>query len=134
MGRPGLGMFVDNGMGMSAEDANLELQLDEKRARLNRMNDLEFIKAQGQMQRENMILQMKSMAPIIVDMHREELANRQTLMNTQIAGMKSLGRMAGSFDLAGRAMAESGALARTLAANSPYNAAMLPMPQIQFGG
>ena len=117
-----------------AEDANLELQLEEKRARLNRMNDLEFIKAQGQMQRENMILQMKSMAPIIVDMHREELANRQALMNTQIAGMKSLGRMAGSFDLAGRAMAESGALARTLAANSPYNAAVLPMPQIQFGG
>jgi hypothetical protein len=30
-------------------------------------------------------------------------------------------------------MAESGALARTLAANSPYNAAVLPAPQISFG-
>ena len=98
------------------------------------MNELEFLKAQGQMNRENMVLQMKSMAPIIAQAQRQELAGQQALMNTQIAGMKSLGRMAGSFDLAGRAMAESGALARTLAANSPYNAAMLPMPQIQFGG
>ena len=117
-----------------AKDVGLQLQLEQKRASLNRMNELEFIKAQGQMNRENMILQMKSMAPIIADMHRQELAGQQTLINTQIAGMKSLGSMAGSFDLAGRSMAESGALARTLAANSPYNAAMLPMPQIQFGG
>jgi hypothetical protein len=117
-----------------AKDVNLQMQLEEKRASLNRMNELEFIKAQSQMQRENSILQMKSMAPIIAEAQRKELAGQQTLMNTQIAGMKSLGRMAGSFDLAGRSMAESGALARTLAANSPYNAAMLPMPQIQFGG
>lgn len=116
------------------KDIRQELQLEQERSRLNRMNELEFIKAQGQMQRENMILQTKALAPIIADMHRQELAGQQTLMNTQIAGMKSLGRMAGSFDLAGRSMAESGALARTLAANSPYNAAMLPMPQIQFGG
>jgi hypothetical protein len=116
------------------EDLNLQLQFDEKRASLNRMNELEFLKAQGQMNRENMILQTKALAPIIADAQRRELAGQQTLMNTQIAGMKSLGRMAGSFDLAGRSMAESGALARTLAANSPYNAAMLPMPQIQFGG
>lgn len=117
-----------------AKDIGLQLQLEEKRASLNRMNELEFLKAQGQMNRENMILQTKALAPIIADAQRRELAGQQTLMNTQIAGMKSLGRMAGSFDLAGRSMAESGALARTLAANSPYNAAMLPMPQIQFGG
>ena len=116
------------------KDLNLQLQIEEKRASLNRMNELEFLKAQGQMNRENMVLQMKSIAPIIAQAQRQELAGQQSLMNTQIAGMKSLGRMAGSFDLAGRSMAESGALARTLAANSPYNAAMLPMPQIQFGG
>lgn len=117
-----------------AKDAAIQLQIDENRARLNRMNDLEFIKAQGQINRENMILQTKALASITADAQRQELAGRQALMNTQIAGMKSLGQLAGSFDLAGRAMAESGALARTLAANSPYNAAVLPMPQIQFGG
>ncbi len=117
-----------------AKNAAIQLEIDEKRARLNRMNELEFIKAQGQMNRENMILQTKALALIAADAQQKELAGQQALMNTQIAGMKSLGQLAGSFDLAGRAMAESGALARTLAANSPYNAAVLPMPQIQFGG
>jgi len=116
------------------KDQALQLELMRQQSELNRTNELEFIRAQGQIQNENTINQMKALSPIIADAQRRELIGRQTLMNTQIAGMKSLARMSGSFELAGRGMAESGALARTLAANSPYNAAMLPMPQIQFGG
>jgi hypothetical protein len=116
------------------KDQALEIERMTTQSRLNLNNELEFAKASAQLARENQITQMKAMAPILADAQRQELAGRQALMNTQIAGMQSLGRMAGTFELAGRGMAESGALARTLAANSPYNAAMLPMPQIQFGG
>jgi hypothetical protein len=116
------------------KDQSLQLDLMRQQSQLNRANELEFIRATGEIQNQNMITQMKAMQPIIADAQRRELTARQTLTNTQIAGMQSLARMSGSFDLAGRSMAESGALARTLAANSPYNAAMLPMPQIQFGG
>jgi hypothetical protein len=110
------------------------MQIEERRSALNRRNELEFIRATGEIQNQNTITQMKAMAPILADAQRREAAIDQARLNTQIAGMQSLARMSGSFELAGRSMAESGALARTLAANSPYNAAMLPMPQIQFGG
>ena len=113
---------------------DVQMQIEERRSALNRRNELEFIRATGQIQNQNTITQMKAMAPIIADAQRQQATIDQARLNTQIAGMQSLARMSGSFELAGRSMAESGALARTLAANSPYNAAMLPMPQIQFGG
>lgn len=115
------------------KDQALQLELMQKQSQLNRTNELEFIRATGQIQNQNMITQMQAMAPILADAQRKELIGRQALMNTQIAGMQSLTRMSGAFNLAGRGMAESGALARTLAANSPYNAAVLPAPQIRFG-
>jgi hypothetical protein len=116
------------------KDQSLQLDLMRQQSQLNRANELEFIRATSQLQQEANINQMKAMAPILADAQRRELIGNQALMNTQIAGMKSLGRMSGAFDLAGRSQAEAGALARTMAANSPYKAAVLPVPQIQFGG
>jgi hypothetical protein len=116
------------------KDQSLQLDLMRQQSQLNRTNELEFIRAQGQIQNQNMITQMKAIEPILADAQRRELAGQQTLMNTQIAGLQSLARMSGAFDIAGRGMAESGALARTLAANSPYNAAVLPVSTNSLGG
>lgn len=115
------------------KDQELQLRRMAAQSKLNLNNELAFAKAQGEIQNQNMINQLKATAPIIADFQRQELAAQQALMNTQVAGMQSLARMSGTFELAGRGMAESGALARTLAANSPYNAAVLPVPQIRFG-
>ena len=115
------------------KDMEMQLQMDERRANLQQRNDLEFARAMGQIQNQNTINQMSAMAPIIADAQRRELAGQQTLLNTQGAIYQRLGRMAGMFQLAERGMSESGALARTMAANSPYNAAILPAPQISFG-
>jgi hypothetical protein len=115
------------------KDAELQFQLNERMAGLQMRNDLQFAQAMGQIQNQNNINQTKALAPIIADAQRRELAGQQALLNTQGAIYQRMGRMAGIFELAGRGMAESGALARTMAANSPYNAAILPAPQISFG-
>lgn len=112
---------------------SLEFERMRKQSEFNRMNELAFLKAQGEINNTNSINQMKAMAPILADAQRREATANQALMNSQIANMQSLGRMSGAFQLAGQGIAETGALARTLAANSPYRSAMLPMPQIQFG-
>jgi hypothetical protein len=79
------------------------------------------------------INQSKAMFPMLLNMQREEADIQKTLLNLQTANMQSLARMAGGVQLLDRGMAEQGALSRTLAANSPYNSMVLPMPQIQFG-
>ena len=112
---------------------SLEFERMRKQSEFNRINELAFLKAQGEINNTNSINQMKAMAPILADAQRREATANQALMNSQIANMQSLGRMSGAFQLAGQGIAETGALARTLAANSPYRSAMLPMPQIQFG-
>lgn len=112
---------------------SLEFERMRKQSEFNRINELAFLKAQGEINNTNSINQMKAMAPILADAQRREATANQALMNSQIANMQSLGRMSGAFQLAGQGVAETGALARTLAANSPYRSAMLPMPQIQFG-
>jgi hypothetical protein len=114
-------------------DAKANLALLQEQANLQQRNDLEFARAMGQIQNQNTITQMNAMAPIIERAQRNELAGQQALLNTQGAIYQRLGRMAGMFQLAERGMSESGALARTMAANSPYNAAILPAPQISFG-
>jgi len=112
---------------------SLEFERMKKESEFNRMNQLAFLREQGAINNENSINQMKAIAPILADAQRREQVANQAMMNSQIANMQSLGRMSGAFQLAGQGIAETGALARTLAANSPYRSAMLPMPQIQFG-
>lgn len=114
-------------------DAKANIALLKEQADLQQRNDLEFARAMGQIQNQNTINQMNAMAPIIERAQRNELAGQQALLNTQGAIYQRLGRMSGMFQLAERGMSESGALARTMAANSPYNAAILPAPQISFG-
>lgn len=118
---------------MRAEDARAELEILIQKNNLNLSNELAFAREMGQIQNQNMINQTKALAPIIADAQRNELAGQQALLNTQGAIYQRLGRMAGMFQLAERGMSESGATARAMIANSPYNAPLLPAPQISFG-
>jgi hypothetical protein len=96
-------------------------------------SDLAFARASAQIANEAQTNQRKATFPFLLTMQREEGAIQQTFLNLQAANMQSLARMAGGVQLMDRGMAEQGALSRTLAANSPYNSMVLPMPQIQFG-
>lgn len=115
------------------KDAGLQLELLQQQSNLNLRNDLAYAREMGQIQNQNMINQTKALAPIIADAQRRELAGQQALMNTQGAIYQRLGRMAGMFQLTERGMSEAGATARAMIANSPYNAPLLPAPQINFG-
>jgi len=115
------------------KDAGLQLELLQQQSNLNLRNELAYAREMGQIQNQNMLNQTKALAPIIADAQRRELAGQQALMNTQGAIYQRLGRMAGMFQLAERGMSESGATARAMLANSPYNAAIMPAPQISFG-
>lgn len=114
-------------------DQQQQFELLEQQSRLQMRNDLEYARATAQLNNQSMINQMNAMAPIIERAQRNEAAIDQARLNTQGAIYQRLGRMSGMFQLAGQGMAESGALARTMIANSPYNAAILPAPQISFG-
>lgn len=100
---------------------------------LNQTSDLAFARESAQIATQAQINQSKAMFPLLLNMQREEAATQKTLLNLQTANMQSLARMAGGVQLMDRGMSEQGALSRTLAANSPYNSMVLPMPQIQFG-
>lgn len=115
------------------EDAKLEMELLQQQTALDLQNQIAGQRALADINTQTYVNQLKAMQPILADARREELAGQQALLNTQGAIYQKLGRMSGMFQLADRGMAESGALARTLAANSPYNAAVLPAPQITFG-
>lgn len=115
------------------EDVKLEMQLLQQQTALDLQNQIAGQRALSDIANQSYISQLKAMQPILADAQRRELAGQQALLNTQGAIYQKLGRMSGMFQLADRGMAESGALARTLAANSPYNAAILPAPQISFG-
>jgi hypothetical protein len=96
-------------------------------------SDLAFAREAAQIANEAQTNQMKATFPFLLNMQREEANIQKTLLNLQTANMQSLARMAGGVQLMDRGIAEQGALSRTLAANSPYNSMVLPMPQIQFG-
>ena len=100
---------------------------------LNQTSDLAFARESAQIATQAQINQSKAMFPLLLNMQREEAAIRKTELNLQAANMQSLARMAGGVQLMDRGIAEQGALSRTLAAHSPYNSIVLPMPQIQFG-
>ena len=100
---------------------------------LNQTSDLAYQRASAQIATQAQINQSKAMFPLLLNMQREEAAINKTFLNLQSANMQSLARMAGGVQLMDRGMAEQGALSRTLAANSPYNSMVLPMPQIKFG-
>jgi hypothetical protein len=100
---------------------------------LNQTSDLAFARESAQIANEAQTNQMKATFPFLLNMQREEANIQKTLLNLQTANMQSLARMAGGVQLMDRGIAEQGALSRTLAANSPYNSMVLPMPQIQFG-
>jgi hypothetical protein len=99
----------------------------------DRTSNLAFAREAAQIATQAQINQSKAMFPMLLNMQREEANIQKTLLNLQTANMQSLARMAGGVQLLDRGMAEQGALSRTLAANSPYNSMVLPMPQIQFG-
>ena len=100
---------------------------------LNQTSDLAYQRESAQIATQAQINQSKAMFPMLLNMQREEANIQKTLLNLQAANMQSLARMAGGVQLMDRGIAEQGALSRTLAANSPYNSMVLPMPQIQFG-
>jgi hypothetical protein len=101
--------------------------------RADRTSNLAFVRESAQIATQAQINQSKAMFPMLLNMQREEANIQKTLLNLQAANMQSLARMAGGVQLMDRGIAEQGALSRTLAANSPYNSMVLPMPQIQFG-
>jgi len=115
------------------EDVKLEMELLQQQTALDLQNQIAGAKAIADVNTNAYLNQIRAMQPILADAQRRELAGQQALLNTQGAIYQKLGRMSGMFQLADRGMAESGALARTMAANSPYNAAVLPAPQISFG-
>jgi hypothetical protein len=115
------------------EDAKLEMELLQQQTALDLQNQIAGQRALADINTQTYVNQLKAMQPILADARRQELAGQQALLNTQGAIYQKLGRMSGMFQLADRSMAETGALARTMAANSPYNAAILPAPQISFG-
>jgi hypothetical protein len=115
------------------KDANASLALEQQRSNIQLQQSIAEARAINQLQTDAYLNQAKGLAPLIADQQRREGTIQQQLLNTQGSIHQRLGRMAGMFQLADRSMAESGALARTMAANSPYNAAMLPAPSISFG-
>ena len=115
------------------EDAELEMELLQRRTDLDLQNQIAGQRALADINTQTYVNQLKAIQPSLATARREELAGQQALLNTQGAIYQKLGRMSGMFQLADRSMAETGALARTMAANSPYNAAILPAPQISFG-
>ena len=115
------------------KDFNLSLEQENRKRALNQTSDLAYQRELAQINNEAQTNQMKSTFPFLLNMQREEANIQKTLLNLQTANMQSLARMAGGVQLLDRGMAEQGALSRTLAANSPYNSMVLPMPQIQFG-
>ena len=100
---------------------------------LNQTSNLAYQRESAQIATQAQINQSKAMFPMLLNMQREEANIQKTLLNLQAANMQGLARMAGGVQLMDRGIAEQGALSRTLAANSPYNSMVLPMPQIQFG-
>jgi hypothetical protein len=115
------------------EDDRLEMELLAQRSNLALNQSIAEARAISSIQLQADMDRMRGMAPILADAQRRELAGQQALLNTQGAIYQKLGRMAGMFQLTERGMAESGATARAMIANSPYNAAILPAPQISFG-
>ena len=111
----------------------LEDERVKKRSEFNKINELDFLRQSAEITNKAKTDQAKAMFPLLLDMQRREGAMQQTFLNLQAANMQSLARMAGGVQLMDRGIAEQGALSRTLAANSPYNSMVLPMPQIQFG-
>ena len=116
-----------------AKDVESELELLRRQNNLALNQEIEAARAISNIQLQSDLNRMKGMAPYLADVQRRELAGQQALLNTQGAIYQRLGRMAGMFQLTERGMAESGATARAMIANSPYNAAILPAPQISFG-
>jgi hypothetical protein len=110
-------------------EAGLETELRQQRTK----EDIDFARAQGQINTQTYLDQMRGMAPLIEQQDRRRFTQQQALLNTQGSIYQSLGRQAGAIQLAGIGMQESGALARTMVATNPYSGAVLQAPQITFG-
>ena len=116
-----------------AKDVDVQLELERRRGNIQMNQNIAEQRAINQIQTDAYLNQMRGQAPIIADMMRQETIARQSLLNTQGAINQRLARLAGTYDLAGRSMAEAGAYARTVAANSPLNAPLMQTPNINFG-
>ena len=116
-----------------AKDVETELALEQRRSNILMNQNIAEARAINQIQTDAYLNQMRGIAPLQLDQLRQETVSRQALMNTQGAINQKLARLAGTFDLAGRSLAETGAYARTVAATSPLNAPLMEGPQISFG-
>jgi hypothetical protein len=116
-----------------AEDVKTELALEQRRSNILMNQNIAEARAINQIQTDAYLNQMRGVAPLLLDQLRQETTAKQALMNTQGAINQKLARLAGTFDLAGRSLAETGAYARTVAATSPLNAPLMEGPQISFG-
>ena len=101
-----------------------------KEAAYQRGESEKDIKLQQKLQSEYLT---GTLAPFLDQQRRQQVTAQQSLLNTQGAIYQKLARTAGSFQLAGQGMAESGALARTALANNPYAGATIKAPNITFG-
>jgi hypothetical protein len=121
---------------------------DAARERLQRQRDLEYeaqrtqtlgtaqlgIDRQAMQDQVNSYIQLeKSLQPLAERTMRQQLVNKQALINTQSAAYQTLGRQAGMFKLAGQGMSEAGATLRTAISSNPYAGATLQAPSISFG-
>lgn len=121
------------GREQTAKDLEMALDFQRRQGNIQLNQSIAEQRAINQIQTEALLNQMKGQAPILADMIRQETVARQSLMNTQGALNQRLARLAGTYDLAGRSMAEAGAYARTVAATSPLNAPLMESPNISFG-
>ena len=121
------------GREQTSKDLELALDFQRRQGNLQMNQNIAEQRAINQIQTEAYLNQMKGQAPILADMMRQETVARQSLLNTQGAINQRLARLAGTYDLANRSMAEAGAYARTVAATSPLNAPLMEAPNINFG-
>lgn len=121
------------GREQTSKDLEMALDFQRRQGNIQMNQSIAEQRAINQIQTEAYLNQMRGQAPILADMMRQETIARQSLLNTQGAINQRLARLAGTYDLAGRSMAETGAYARTVAANSPLNAPLMEAPNINFG-
>lgn len=119
------------------EQRRLDLQdnfkLLQQQSMYQQQNDLAYAREMGAINNQNNLNYLKATAPILRDQQALEAANQQAYLAAQGAIHQRLAKMAGTFQIMDRGMAEAGALNRAMIENSPYKAGIMPAPQISFG-
>lgn len=112
-------------------ERDLQYEVD-KTKRLGQLNLA--LDNQAAMDRINTNLQyQRSLQPLVEQILRQQLVNKQAQITSETAAYQQLGRQAGMFNLAGLGMTEAGAFARTAISSNPYANSVIQAPSISFG-